>query len=143
MQKTREEQIADIRQRTGIDEALIRELVFEFYRRIRQDAVLAPVFEERISDWDTHLERMCAFWSSVALMSGQYSGQPMQKHQSLPVTGAHFDRWLSLFETTAEELCSPPAAAHFIERARRIAESLELGIAAHKGMMLKRGERLQ
>ena len=42
-------------------------------------------FEERIADWDPHLERMCAFWSSVALMSGVYHGQPMAKHLPLPV----------------------------------------------------------
>ena len=71
--------------------------------------------------------------SSVALMTGRYHGQPMQKHVTLPVDGAHFDRWLALFESTATELCTPVAAAHFIERARRIADSLEMGIATQQG----------
>ena len=34
-----------------------------------------------------------------------------------------------------------PAAAHFIERARRIAESLELGITGANGVLLAKGER--
>jgi hemoglobin len=71
----------------------------------------------------------------VALMSGRYHGQPMQKHLPLPIDGAHFDRWLELFEATATELCPPPAASHFIERARRIADSLEMGIATRQGRM--------
>ena len=84
---------------------------------------------------------MCAFWSSVALMSGRYQGTPMAKHAPLPVDAGHFDRWLSLFETTAQELCPPQAATHFVELARRIAASLELGIAGAQGVMLGKDER--
>lgn len=133
---------ADIVARTGISEDMIRQLVHTFYRRVRADAVLGPVFEARIEDWDTHLARMCAFWSSVALMTGCYRGQPMQKHASLPVDASHFDRWLQLFCTTAHEVCPPAAAYHFVERARMIAQSLEIGIATHRGFILPNGARL-
>ena len=108
----------------------------------RADELIGPVFNERIADWGPHLQQMCLFWSSVALMSGVYHGQPMRKHQPLPVDGRHFDRWLQLFEATAKELCPPKAAEHFIERAHRIGESLELGIATAHGVMLAKGERL-
>lgn len=57
----------------------------------------------------------------------------MQKHVNLPVEGSHSSRWLALFEATATELCPPIAAAHFIERARRIADSLEMGIVTQRG----------
>jgi hemoglobin len=67
----------------------------------------------------------------------------MVKHLPLPVDGEHFDRWISLFEVTAQEVCPPEAAQHVVERARRIAESLELGIAGHHGVFLVRGERFQ
>ncbi|MGE0152879.1 MAG: group III truncated hemoglobin [Reyranellaceae bacterium] len=132
-----------IREETGIDEAMIERLVRGFYARVRQDALIGPVFEARIADWEPHLQRMIAFWSSVALMSGTYHGQPMRKHVPLPIDGRHFDRWLALFEATARELCPPPAADHFIDRARRIAESLELGMAVTQGVLLRKGERLR
>lgn len=132
---------AEIVERTGIDEAMIERLVHAFYGRVRRDPLLAPAFEERIEEWEPHLERMCAFWSSVALLSGRYHGRPMEKHMPLPVDAEHFDRWLALFEETAREVCPPAAAEHFLERAHRIAESLELGIAGHNGAMLARGER--
>jgi hemoglobin len=134
---------AEIVARTGIDDDMIECLVRGFYAKVREDALLAPVFAARIRDWEPHLERMCAFWSSVALMSGRYHGSPMAKHLPLPVDATHFDRWLALFEETARELCPPAAAAHFIERARRIAESIELGIANAQGILLGSGERLQ
>lgn len=124
--------VADIMARTGIDEAMIERLVRAFYDRARRDPLIGPVFESRIHDWEGHLARMCAFWSSVALMSGRYSGQPMTAHLPLPIDTPHFDRWLEIFAATARDLCPPPAAAHFLERAHRIADSLELGIAARK-----------
>lgn len=132
---------ARIAAETGIDDPMIEVLVRRFYEKVRADALLGPVFEMRISDWEPHLQRMCAFWSSVALMTGSYHGTPMTKHLPLPVDAEHFDRWLILFEETARDFCSAKAADHFIERARRIAESLEIGIAGSNGALLAKGQR--
>jgi hemoglobin len=141
LESRRAQATAEIVERTGIDEAMIERLVRAFYDRARADLVLGPIFEARIDDWDLHLGRMFAFWSSVALMSGRYHGQPMEKHMPLPIDAGHFDRWLELFERTARDVCPANATAHFVERARRIAESLELGIAGRAGVLLKKGER--
>jgi hemoglobin len=132
-----------IRAETGIDEAMIEKLVRAFYVRVQADPLIGPVFAARVKDWEPHLQQMFSFWASVALMSGTYHGRPMQKLLPLPIDGRHFDRWLELFEATARELCPPKAAAHFVERAQRIAESLELGIATTQGVMLRKGERLR
>jgi hemoglobin len=133
--------IADIVARTGIDTAMIERLVRGFYGRARHDPLLGPVFESQVRDWEAHLAKMCDFWSSVALMSGRYHGQPMVAHLPLPVDTPHFDRWLELFGETAQEVCPPAAAAHFIARAHRIADSLELGIAMQKGEIRSRRMR--
>lgn len=119
----------EIAERTGIDDEMIERLVRRFYRQVQADALLGPVFAPRIADWELHIAKLCAFWSSVALMSGRYHGQPMQAHIDLPVDAAHFDRWVALFENTADEICPPAAAQHFIERARRIADSIEMALA--------------
>ena len=128
--------------RTGINEALIRELVHAFYDRVRADGMIGPVFADRIKDWGPHLERMCAFWSSVVLMTGRYHGRPMPAHAPLSIAGEHFDRWLELFADTAQSVCPPAAAALFIEKANLIAASLEQGIGNARGLMLGPGERL-
>ena len=140
-EERRAEIVALTQKETGIDEGMIERLIRAFYVRVRQDAMLAPVFESRIADWEPHLERMFAFWSSLTLMTGRYHGQPMAKHLALPVDAIHFDRWLALFDQTARELCPPAAAERFIERAHRVAESLELGVAGANGVMLGKGER--
>jgi hemoglobin len=125
--------VLDIVARTGINEAMIKRLVHGFYERARRDSLIGRVFDDNVADWDDHLRRMCDFWSSVTLMTGRYRGQPMAKHLRLPIDTPHFDRWLAIFAETARELCPTPADDHFIERARRIADSLELGIAFKKG----------
>lgn len=130
-----------IRTETGIDEVMIETLVHSFYARVRDDALIGPIFAARVTDWDLHLKRMCLFWSSVALASGRYHGQPMPKHLPLPIEAHHFDRWLELFRRTARDVCPPRAAHLFIDRAGLIAQSLELGIAAAKGVLLDKGQR--
>ena len=139
----REEITAQIVAQTGITEAMIEQLVRAFYAKVRADEVLGPIFEARIRDWEPHLQQMCAFWSSVALMTGRYHGTPMVKHMRLPVDASHFDRWLGLFEETAREVCPPQAEAHFMDRARRIASSLEMGVASTHGVILGKDERFR
>ena len=137
----REAAIQRLRDQTGIDEAMIDALVEGFYARVRDDALIGPIFADRITDWAPHLAQMKLFWSSVALSTGVYQGRPMPKHLPLPIDARHFDRWLELFVKTARTLCPPIAADHFIQRARRIAESLELGVANASGVLLAKGER--
>jgi hemoglobin len=132
---------SQIQAETGIDEAMIERLVRSFYARVRDDAILGPIFAAKINDWEPHLEKMFGFWSSVALMSGRYHGQPMARHLPLPIDARHFDRWLALFAQTAHDVCPRAAAARFILLSRRIAESLELGLANSQGVMLRKGER--
>lgn len=131
----------DIIDETGITEEVIDRLVRHFYGKVRSDPLLGPIFEERISDWEPHLQRMCAFWSSVMLMTGRYHGQPVRAHLPLAVDADHFDHWLALFEESAKEVCTPQAAALFTDRAQRIAQSLELAIATQNGQFLQKGER--
>ena len=126
---------AELMSTTGIDDAMIERLVRTFYARVQADPLIGPVFAARIEDWEAHIVKLCAFWSSVALMTGRYHGAPMAVHLNLPIAAEHFDRWIALFETTANELCPPAAASHFIDRARRIADSFELGIAGRKGQI--------
>lgn len=119
----------------GVTEALITDLVAAFYARVRRDPELGPIFERAIGDdWDAHLRKLCAFWSSVMLMTGRFKGQPMAAHARLPdITPAHFQRWLAIWGETTAEVCPPEAGALFRARAEMIAESLQLGIAVSRG----------
>jgi len=110
---------------TGLDEAMIARVVQAFYARARRDPLLGPVFAARVDDWPAHEARLCDFWSSVALMTGRYHGQPLERHRQLPIGHHHFRHWLALFTATVQSTCPPMAADHLLERAHRIAHSLE------------------
>ena len=112
-----------------ISEELIAELVDTFYGRVRLDPLIGPIFVDKLGDdWAAHLAKLRDFWSSVTLMSGRYRGKPQQIHMPLPLEMPHFERWLALFEATVTELCTGPARFLFIDRANRIAESLQISL---------------
>jgi hemoglobin len=109
----------------GVAESQIVCLVEDFYRRVRADALLSPVFASRLDGrWPEHLGKMTDFWSSIALMSGRYSGKPHLAHQGLGLTEAHFERWIELFDLAADHTQPHDAAAFFKDRSRRIRDSL-------------------
>lgn len=115
-------------------------VVDDFYRRVRRDEQLAPVFENIIGhdqkSWEPHLETMYKFWST--LMSGtdcfvgdhvQYKGNPMQKHMGIPqFEESLFDRWLVLFHETVRDFHTEDVAKNYIEASERVAQSLRLAL---------------
>jgi len=109
----------------------IRLLVDRFYAKVRDDAALGPVFARAIAEdgWPAHLATMCDFWSSLMLTSGRYHGNPVAVHKRLDgVTPALFERWLALFAETCGELFDEELAAVFLDKARRVATSLQLAL---------------
>ena len=111
-------------------EAQLTELVHSFYGKVREDAVLGPVFDHAISDWPHHLGKMVDFWSSVMLTTGRYKGNPMMMHLKhlARIRPEMFGRWLELWGETAREVLDEAGAAAVIVKAGRIAESLQLGM---------------
>jgi len=107
-------------------EEQIKELVDCFYSRVRQDALLGPVFARAIGDhWEEHLTKMSDFWSTVMLASRRYKGNPMQVHIDLPrLEQGHFERWLSLWRITTSELLDGAHAQMFVKKAEFMAERL-------------------
>ncbi|MDZ4366204.1 MAG: group III truncated hemoglobin [Afipia sp.] len=114
----------------SVSEDTIRQLIDTFYARVRREPELGPVFETAIpGDWQPHLEKMYAFWSSVMLTSGRYKGNPVMKH--FAVTGMRpelFATWLKLFDKTCTEMFDEAVSAVFRDKAERIAESLKLAL---------------
>jgi truncated hemoglobin YjbI len=114
---------------TGITPSTIVQLVDTFYARVREDAVLGPVFEARLAGhWQEHMPRMYAFWTKVLLDTGDFQGNVFGKHMALSgIEKEHFIRWLTLFKMTAIEVFGLEGGAPAILVANRIASSLQLG----------------
>lgn len=113
-----------------VDEAMIAAVVERFYERVRRDAVLGPVFNGAVSDWDEHLQKLAGFWSSVMLRTGRYKGNPIATHlrHKAVISPAMFDRWLNLWSEVTFELLPDEAARAMQARAALIAESLKLAL---------------
>lgn len=118
----------------GVDADYISAFVEHFYGKIRQDALLGPIFAARIADWPLHLGRMKSFWRSVLHNSGEFSGNPMLKHIAIPgLEERHFAHWLELFYATLRDLAPSDEATRLVaERARTIADSLLTGIETRR-----------
>ncbi|WP_419796589.1 MAG: group III truncated hemoglobin [Terasakiella sp.] len=114
----------------GVSEEMISTLVHKFYDVIRDDTALGPIFNERITQWDHHLQTMCDFWSSITLKTRRFQGRPMLKHQLIAdrTRPDNFARWLELFKQAVEEEIPPHLQMEFLEPAARIAQSLQIGM---------------
>jgi hemoglobin len=109
----------------------ITAVVDAFYRKVRRDAALGPVFARAIPDeaWPEHLAIIRDFWSSVMLKTGRYRRNPFSAH--LGVEGIRpelFDRWLALFQETCGEVLAPAPAEALHRKAVGIGESLKAGL---------------
>ena len=114
--------------RAVLDETSIATLVDRFYDKVSADPMLGAVFNPRIADWNEHKGLLTSFWSSVALRAGTYRGNPMAKHQPLPIEDVHFQRWLALWRETVPEVLDDDGAATMIEYAERIGRGLRMGM---------------
>ena len=77
-------------------------LVDEFYKKIRVNDLLGPIFNTQIQDWPAHLKHLSNFWDSILFHSGNYRGNPMIKNVEVDlkvshaITQTHFGVWLQL-----------------------------------------------
>lgn len=108
----------DIRNREDI-----RLLVHTFYERVKNDDLLSAVINERtIPNWSDHLALISEFWQTILLDKSQYEGKPAEKHLDLPITSHHFDRWITLFHLTLDDLYEGKLAEEAKFHAHRMAE---------------------
>lgn len=98
----------------------IRAVVHAFYRGMEDDPVLGSYFAGL--DWDAHLPRMVAFWSSVVFQTGAYRGRPFPPHARMPgLSREHFAHWVGRFHRTVDTLYTGPRADLMKGRAEQIA----------------------
>lgn len=107
-------------------------MVHAFYANIRRDAVLGPIFNRHIDDWDQHLALLVDFWSSVLRGTGRFAGTPMAKHATIPdLQPELFRRWLAMFEDITSVQRNQAMGARAQAVAQRIAQSLWYGYQMH------------
>lgn len=89
----------------------IKLLVDDFYSRVKLDDLLSPIFFEHIpGDWGPHLIKMYQFWNAALFGEKGYVGNPFARHAHMPLTQAHFERWLFWFDQTVNTHFEGPVA---------------------------------
>lgn len=109
-------------------------LVSSFYKKVRADTTLGPFFNDVITDWDEHLERLTTFWESSLFLKTKYYGNPLEAHvkvdkdNNYSITELHFGLWLNLWFQTIDELFEGDYAENAKRRARKMGTFLYLKI---------------
>jgi hemoglobin len=110
-------------------------LVKTFYDKVNRDNLIADFFGG--VNWEKHLPVMYNFWSDILFGETSFKGNPMLKHMALnsrmPMETVHFERWLTLFNQTVDELFEGQNAELIKQRALSIATVMRIKIAETKG----------
>lgn len=96
----------------------IRQIVAAFYRHVRTDAVIGPMYPQ--DDWEGAEERLAEFLLFRLGASTRYletRGHPKlrMRHITFKIGIAERDRWLELMATAMDETAVPSAAREFLD----------------------------
>jgi hemoglobin len=106
-------------------------LLARFYERVRQDALIGPVFDQVAQvNWEEHLPKIGNFWEQLLFDGKSYRGRPFPPHVPLDLEAKHFERWLSLFFLTVDELHSGFKAEELKSRAYNIGRTFYSNLLA-------------
>lgn len=99
-------------------EAGIRQMVAAFYRRVREDELIGPMYPA--DDWEGSEERLAEFMLFRLGASDRYlemRGHPKlrMRHITFRIGMAERDRWLELMSAAMDETGVPVAAREFLE----------------------------
>ena len=113
----------------------IEKLMEVFYGKLLVDKELSFIFIEVAKiDIKKHLPILCDFWESILFPVSKYRRNAMEVHLKLNekhhLTKAHFEKWLSLFDETVDELFTGEKAHQAKVRALSIATIMQMKIDA-------------
>jgi len=113
-------------------------IVNTFYDKVKQDAILQKFFLH--VNWDKHLPVMYDFWQNVLFYTGDYSGNPMEKHrmviEKFNLDHEHFMRWIQLFTSVVADLHAGKNTRLIIQRAKSIATIMEIKLLGNNNATL-------
>lgn len=107
----------------------VEKLVNAFYGKVRTDSEIGYLFTDVAQvNWKKHLPIMYDFWENILFHTGNFDGNPMQKHRQLHQKSAlsevHFDHWTKLWQQTVNDYFEGPHAEEIKIRASNIAKAL-------------------
>ena len=112
-------------------------LIETFYNKLMSDEVVGFIFTEAIElNLETHLPVICDFWESVLLNNPVYKGNVMVKHIELDkkvnLLPEHFDRWVKLFLSTADQYFEGPVKEELVKRTNLIRPLMQFKVESSR-----------
>lgn len=109
----------------------IQLLVNTFYTKIREDALLGPIFNSHLNQdqWKEHLIKLTDFWETNLFGIPKFKGSPTQKHIMVDknlkhtIDQNHFGQWINLWFETIDELFD----GEYAEKAKNAARKMATG----------------
>lgn len=106
-------------------------LVNTFYKSIRKDDLLGPIFNSQIKkeQWPPHLEKLTDFWVTALLGDVCFKGNPTMTHRKVDINlnytidKKHFEKWVNLWHLTIDSLFVGALA----NRAKMASENMAAG----------------
>lgn len=104
----------------------LERLLRDFYSRAFEDELLRHVFVDVVHmDLEEHLPKIVDFWQKVLFNTGTYDGRVMEVHRRVhgrvPLTPAHFSRWLELWRASLDAGFAGPVTDQADAHAQRMA----------------------
>jgi len=113
----------------------IKILIDHFYVSVVPDPMIGSIFTDTFKvNWAKHLPVMYSFWENTLFYTGNYTGNPMMIHRRIhelvQLTPEKFDRWVTLFCSSVDELFEGEKAELAKQRALSIATIMKIKILA-------------
>ncbi|MFA9272352.1 MAG: group III truncated hemoglobin [Baekduiaceae bacterium] len=104
----------------------IERLTRAFYEKALADTMIGYLFTDVAQlDLEAHLPDIADFWETILLGGDAYRGGAFAVHADLnaksPLRGGHFNRWVTLWTQTVDELFAGERADEAKRHAQRVA----------------------
>ncbi len=109
-------------------------LVSSFYEKVRKNKDIGHFFNDTITDWEEHLEKLTDFWESNLFFKAKYKGNPVHTHNRVDkqfhhgIQMEHFGVWINLWMENLDEHFAGELADRAKNNARKMASHLYLNI---------------
>lgn len=123
--------------------AHIRDFIEAFYAKVLVDDVLAHIFTDVAGiDVNVHIPTIRQYWEKLLLGETEYQRHTMnihrEVHKKFPFTEKEFERWLSLFVSTARDNYEGPYTDRAVQLATSIAFNMDVLLNKKLNIQTKR-----
>jgi len=103
-----------------------------FYMDVRQHAVLGPIFNAHIDDWESHLAKITEFWALQTGGPSTYRGGFAGAHLRIGIQLEFFDHWLALWDFNCQRQLKPEVGEKMSAIAHELGRRLKRVVSSQR-----------